>query len=839
LFKEVLLLPDNCEVTFEAAPSARALYPPSSPPTSRQSSRLAASIVVPAWNAWPVTRACLESLRPTLGPKDEVIVVDNGSVDETPRMLRRYPFLRVLRNEENQGFAKACNQGAALASRDVLVFLNNDTLPVGRWLDGLLGAFADEKVAAAGARSNFVSGPQLVEEAQGLPPDPPAIRRFARQHQAANRARTTPATRLVGFCLAVRREAFVAVGGFDEGYGIGGFEDDDLCMRLMDKGWSLVIADECFVYHRGHATFDANGLDWYEIQKQNQGRFEERLERRLAGGVEAKIRGADAPLVSACMIVRDEEPNLLACISSLTGFADEVVVYDTGSKDNTVELARSLGARVAEGTWEDDFSKARNQSLELCRGEWILWIDADETLALEDPARLRRLLKSVPEGTDALAVTIENLSGSGIEGRFTHVAARLFRRERCMWSGRLHEQVVLRDGGGLPVCAHQGTARIFHRGYLASMITAKAKEGRNAGLAALEVASGLRDPGAAKVDLGRSLWLAGRLDEALAAALDGARSSEVPTTRRFGLMVASHLQLALGRPKEALETVLELRSQCEKAVLPDELEALVRLHLGEPETALELSGRIGPLERDDDGFEHGTHSVAGIRAGALVKLGRHGEAADVLLDVLARDALVPVHLAFLVGCLERAGRDLCEIARAIPPRVADACSAQLAQLALRGGSDLLSDPYRFEEACSAGAEQADLVLESLYERSVDSPSEVPVLAAAAVAATAMRTERAIVWAARLRSRSSGGPCPLLAISNDGSRTPLVRARAAAAGFQLFRDERFCTPYEIALKEASAEERRQLEEEVPILAPALAGSVTAQLSPLRHLARKGC
>src|SRR6059058_6081153 len=89
--------------------------------------RPAASIVIPVWNQWDVTRACLDSLRPTLGPRDEVIIVDNGSEDETPARLAAYPWARVITNAENRGFAIACNQGAAAAQRDVVVLLNNDT----------------------------------------------------------------------------------------------------------------------------------------------------------------------------------------------------------------------------------------------------------------------------------------------------------------------------------------------------------------------------------------------------------------------------------------------------------------------------------------------------------------------------------------------------------------------------------------------------------------------------------------------------------------------------------------------------------------------------------------
>ena len=92
------------------------------------------------------------------------MVVDNGSTDATREGLARYPWVDVVRNDENRGFARGCNQGAAVSRGDVIVFLNNDTIVHGGWLDELLGPFTDPEVGAAGPRSNGVSGYQLVED---------------------------------------------------------------------------------------------------------------------------------------------------------------------------------------------------------------------------------------------------------------------------------------------------------------------------------------------------------------------------------------------------------------------------------------------------------------------------------------------------------------------------------------------------------------------------------------------------------------------------------------------------------------------------------------------------
>lgn len=87
------------------------------------------------------------------------------------------------------------------------------------------------------------------------------------------------------------------------------------------------------------------------------------------------------PNLSLVMIVRDEARNLPRCLSSVRGVADEVVVVDTGSTDDSAAVARGLGARVVERPWDDDFAAARNFAVDQARGRWVLVLDADEALA--------------------------------------------------------------------------------------------------------------------------------------------------------------------------------------------------------------------------------------------------------------------------------------------------------------------------------------------------------------------------------------------------------------------------------------------------------------------------
>ena len=88
-------------------------------------------------------------------------------------------------------------------------------------------------------------------------------------------------------------------------------------------------------------------------------------------------------MLSLSMIVRDEEARLGECLRSVQGFADEMVVVDTGSTDATVAIAEAAGARVEQIPWPGDFAPARNQALEFLNGDWVLVLDADEQLRPE------------------------------------------------------------------------------------------------------------------------------------------------------------------------------------------------------------------------------------------------------------------------------------------------------------------------------------------------------------------------------------------------------------------------------------------------------------------------
>lgn len=112
--------------------------------------------------------------------------------------------------------------------------------------------------------------------------------------------------------------------------------------------------------------------------------------------------------ISLCMIVKNEQAFLCPCLNSIKHLVDEMIVVDTGSEDRSADIARVYGAEVFRETWRDDFALMRNISLEKASGDWILILDADETIAPQDFDTIRQLVQSENEKASAYAFQTRN-----------------------------------------------------------------------------------------------------------------------------------------------------------------------------------------------------------------------------------------------------------------------------------------------------------------------------------------------------------------------------------------------------------------------------------------------
>ncbi|MBP8699891.1 MAG: glycosyltransferase [Syntrophorhabdaceae bacterium] len=166
------------------------------------------------------------------------------------------------------------------------------------------------------------------------------------------------------------------------------------------------------------------------------------------------------PTISVCMIVKNEEKDLPRLLSSIKGLADETIIVDTGSNDNTVDIAKSYGAKVYHFPWCNDFSAARNESLKYATKDYILWLDADDEIKHEEHHKIRNDLKRYKGA--GLFLRLKNVYGdSGTD----FLQLRIFPNHKgIIFEGRVHEQAIhCLEEKMIPTYASE--AQVLHHGY--------------------------------------------------------------------------------------------------------------------------------------------------------------------------------------------------------------------------------------------------------------------------------------------------------------------------------------------------------------------------------------
>jgi len=252
------------------------------------------SIIIPAYNQLDYCRRCVASVRAHTHRAYKLILVDNGSTDGVGAYFDGVPGALVLHVQDNLGFAAGVNLGIAEAEGHV-VLLNSDTQAPEGWLARLEAALlTSDDIGIVGPMTNSAPGLQQID---GLERDSiDAVNAFARDLAERNAGKIRDAYRLVGFCMLIREEVWRTIGLFDERFGLGTFEDGDYCLRVMQAGYRLCVAEDCFVYHYGGRTFAGMGLTGEKLDAlaiENERRLLEKWGRRALDLSEAALESKD------------------------------------------------------------------------------------------------------------------------------------------------------------------------------------------------------------------------------------------------------------------------------------------------------------------------------------------------------------------------------------------------------------------------------------------------------------------------------------------------------------------------------------------------------------------
>ena len=233
-----------------------------------------ASIIILAWNGKPYLEACLDAVQVLDYPDFEILFVDNSSTDGSADWVAtHYPFVRVIRNASNLGFAAGNNVGLTAASGEVFVLLNQDTVVQTGWLSALVeGLHILNGSGVVGSKILDMDG-RTLQHAGGYIQRPLALGLHYGYGEVDNGQwdMAQKVEFVTGAALAFKREVYEKIGGLDEGFYPGYFEDVDFCYRAREVGYSVWYVPQSQLLHhesasmrfdvvRGHRSYYRNRL---------------------------------------------------------------------------------------------------------------------------------------------------------------------------------------------------------------------------------------------------------------------------------------------------------------------------------------------------------------------------------------------------------------------------------------------------------------------------------------------------------------------------------------------------------------------------------------------------
>lgn len=300
----------------------------------------------------------------------------------------------------------------------------------------------------------------------------------------------------------------------------------------------------------------------------------------------------NVPPLTAALIVRDAAGDLARCLGSVRDHVDEIVVVDTGSEDESLDVALSFGATVDVFTWCDDFSAARNVALDLVKTEWFLSVDADEELRLDSPGAFASALAASPDPS-AIWVRSEDV-GHGTPTKI----ARMFKKvPGTRWELPIHETLIQPGYETAPPIDASSAICLLHHGYSADRASQKMERNMRILRAHLDAEP---DNATSLFYYARECAYAGQHDLGLGAAerlLEEFEMSDVRLADTFAL--AAWHALALHKPELVLEHTKEARRLNVPTVWSEYFRGVALVSLNQMAKALDAAERACTLGYPD------------------------------------------------------------------------------------------------------------------------------------------------------------------------------------------------------------------------------------------------
>lgn len=288
------------------------------------------AIIIPVYNAYDDVENCINRLAAFTPGDVEILFIDDASPDgriaELMERARRYPNMRVLRNETNMGFTRTVNRGLTEVGQKHAVLLNSDARVTPGWLEGMLTAASSRPrvatVTAMSDRAGAFSAPMIGNDNE-LPPGVDEVT-YARAFRRRSMGLYPIVPTGNGFCMFVNRACINEIGALDEaafprGYG----EENDFCMRAGRAGWSNLIDDRTYVFHDRSKSFGEAKTD---LMKAGRAVIDARYPEYKTA---IRVYSTDPDLGLArmqarlaqrdCATPRETQPRLLFVVATQTG----------------------------------------------------------------------------------------------------------------------------------------------------------------------------------------------------------------------------------------------------------------------------------------------------------------------------------------------------------------------------------------------------------------------------------------------------------------------------------------------------------------------------------------
>lgn len=395
------------------------------------------SIVIPVYNNLELTQSCWTSIRKNTTVPHEVVIIDNGSSQDVAYDADQNN-LRVIRNDSNMGFAYACNQGIQASHGDYVVILNNDTIVTPGWLERLLWHMdQDEKAGIVGPSTSFASTVQQVATDYKTEND---LYSFSERIYRDNKHSAAELDKIVGVCMLMRRTMLEAIGLFDTRFGLGNYEDDDICLRARIGGYKVIWAKDVFVHHKGSQTFEQLRVDYRKLMDENREKFLSKWAPVAAqAGVRSSAEVTPQQRAGNCrpvLVIGDGSDIEAAAIDRLLACCEGSDVYLLGHGAPGTDRP---GLKLIESGQDTPLSQAAGEVLAACAGDTVFLVSPS---AIVTPGWMKPLEKALL-GENVGCVLSSSNAGWGSQRsdagykRTGKPLARFAKRNALQWGGRV------------------------------------------------------------------------------------------------------------------------------------------------------------------------------------------------------------------------------------------------------------------------------------------------------------------------------------------------------------------------------------------------------------------